>query len=204
MKTLFQIVLIIIIGVLTWLLYDGIMIPIRFEKEKAIRYAAVIHKLKDIRTAQIAYKDQNGKFTGSFDTLIDFLKNGKMKVVKSIGQIDEDLLATMTEAEAVKKKLIIRDTVLVPIADTLFKKGYCFDSLRYIPFTNGVQFKLGAGTILTGSKVKVRVFEASALNTDILHGLNQQLIINLNDGAKFPGLRVGSLEEPNNNAGNWE
>jgi hypothetical protein len=58
--------------------------------------------------------------------------------------------------------------------------------------------------VLTGSKVKVKVFEATALNIEILHGLDKQSIINLNDLAKFPGLKVGSLEEAVNNAGNWE
>ncbi|HOG20367.1 MAG TPA: hypothetical protein PKW37_08000 [Salinivirgaceae bacterium] len=50
----------------------------------------------------------------------------------------------------------------------------------------------------------VNVFESSALNNDILRGLDEQLIINLNDGKPYPGLRVGSLTESNNNAGNWE
>lgn len=204
MKTVIQIVLAIIIVVLTYFIYEGVMTPIRFDKEKAIRYAEVIQRLKDIRTAQIVYKDQFGKYTGSFDTLINFVKTGEMKLVKSIGQIDEDSLATMTEAEAVKKGLIIRDTILMAVADTLFPKGYAIDSLRYIPFTEGKEFKMGAGTVLTASKVKVKVFEAKALNVDILHGLDEQLIINLNDTDKFPGLMVGSLEEANNNAGNWE
>ncbi len=204
MKTVIQIVLAIIIVVLTYFIYEGVMTPIRFDKEKAIRYAHVIQRLKDIRTAQIVYKDQFGKYTGSFDTLINFVKTGQMKLVKSIGQIDEDSLSNMTEAEAVKKGLIIRDTILMAVADTLFPKGYAIDSLRYIPFTQNKEFKMGAGTVLTASKVKVKVFEAKAFNVDILHGLDPQLIINLNDTDKFPGLMVGSLEEANNNAGNWE
>ena len=204
MKTVIQIVLAIIIVVLTYFIYEGVMTPIRFDKEKAIRYAHVIQRLKDIRTAQIVYKDQFGKYTGSFDTLLNFVKTGQMKLVKSIGQIDEDSLSNMTEAEAVKKGLIIRDTILMAVADTLFPKGYAIDSLRYIPFTQNKEFKMGAGTVLTASKVKVKVFEAKAFNVDILHGLDPQLIINLNDTDKFPGLMVGSLEEANNNAGNWE
>ena len=41
-----------------------------------------------------------------------------------------------------------------------------------------------------------------------LKGLDDQLRINLNDQRrvqeKYPGLKVGSLTETNNNAGNWE
>ena len=43
---------------------------------------------------------------------------------------------------------------------------------------------------------------------EYLRDMDAQLTYNLIDKAekqgKFPGLRVGSLEEINNNAGNWE
>ena len=48
------------------------------------------------------------------------------------------------------------------------------------------------------------MFEAKAENFVILNGMNEQLIINMNEGKTFPGLRVGSLIEATNNAGNWE
>ena len=42
----------------------------------------------------------------------------------------------------------------------------------------------------------------------LLKGLNNQLRINLDsqceDQGKYKGLQVGSIESPNNNAGNWE
>ena len=54
----------------------------------------------------------------------------------------------------------------------------------------------------------VAVFEASVLYDVYLKGLDRQLIINYNALRKritgFPGMRVGNLVEPNNNAGNWE
>jgi hypothetical protein len=42
-----------------------------------------------------------------------------------------------------------------------------------------------------------------------LYDQNEQLVINLNERMekkqnKFPGVKVGDLQEPNNNAGNWE
>ena len=56
--------------------------------------------------------------------------------------------------------------------------------------------------------VVVPVFEASVTNDIVLHGLNKQLLINLNDEKiqmnKFPGLKVGDIAAANNNAGNWE
>ena len=54
----------------------------------------------------------------------------------------------------------------------------------------------------------MQVFQAQAPNNFILNGLDRQEIINLNDVAnqlkRYPGLRVGSLTEATNNAGNWE
>ena len=67
---------------------------------------------------------------------------------------------------------------------------------------------MAAGELQTGSKVIVQVFEASVTNKVLLAGLNHQEIVNLDDVARqldrFPGLKVGSLKEATNNAGNWE
>ena len=42
----------------------------------------------------------------------------------------------------------------------------------------------------------------------LLKGLDNQLRINLDaereDTGRYPGLKVGSVTAPNNNAGNWE
>lgn len=196
-KYIVQIALGVIAIAITYLIYSGIMKPINFEKEREARYAKVIERLKDIRTAEVAYKSVYQKFTGSFDTLINFVKYDSFPVEFKEGSLDDSI--------AVAKGLVRRDTIYIPVRDSIFPKGYFIDSLRYVPHTVGVQFDLKAGNIVTGSKVTVQVFEANALNFDVLNGMNRQLIINLNDLAKdFKGLRVGSIKEANNNAGNWE
>lgn len=209
MRTAIQAVLVIGILVLAYFLYESIMEPIRFNAERDLRYEKTIKRLKDIRTAEVAFKSEMGHYTGDFDSLISFIKAGNFRVVVKIGSLTDSLLqAGMTEKEALKKGIIKRDTVLMPIKDSLFGKNYIADSMRYVPFTNGKTFKLGVATIETGSKVKVNVFEASVLNNDLLEGMNKQLVINFNDERKtltgFAGLKVGSLEEATNNAGNWE
>lgn len=199
MKTVYQILLVIIIVVLTYFVYESIMAPIRFQKEKDKRYAATIQRLKDVRTAELAYRSRYNKFTGSFDTLINFLKEGQFKVVKQIGSEDDSL--------AVAQGKVYRDTILVNVRDSLFK-SLSVDSLRIVPFSGGEQFQLAAGELETGSKIKVKVFECKALNDIILKGLDRQEIININDLQKklekYPGLQVGSMTEATNNAGNWE
>jgi len=208
MKRIIQVVLAIAMVLLAYLVWESIQTPIRFNKEKDKRYAATIQRLKDIRTAQIAFKDEYGRFTASFDSLIDFVDNGTMKVVKAIGSIPDDLLAQgWTEAIALKEGIITRDTIKIAIKDTLFANDFIAADLRYVPFTENAEFEMATGNILTGS-VNVNVFEAKVHNDILLEGLNRQLVTNLNDRMKtsknFPGVKVGSILEPNNNAGNWE
>lgn len=209
MKTVINIILFLVIVVLSYFLWESIAEPIRFEKAKKVRYDATIQRLKDIRTAEIAYLAVNGKFTGDFDTLINFIKNDSIPVVKAIGSVPD----TLTEEKALEMGIISRDTIKVSTLDSLYDPGFTPDSLRYVPFTNGDQFTLGATVLEIGSKVgsntlKIPVFEAKAPNRVILKGLNNQLRINLDDEMikmdKYPGLKVGSLEQNINNAGNWE
>lgn len=210
MKKLIQIVLIVAALFITFLIYKSVQRPIEFKKAQEERYAVTITKLKDIRKAELAYKDINGKFTGDWDSLINFVKFDSLKLVKKYGMLTDSMIdAGLTEAKALKKGLIIRDTIKVGVLDSLFGKSYPIEKLRYIPVTDTVaEFHLGATVIETGSGIKVPVFEAKAHNNTILKNLDRQLVINMNDqrrtNQKYPGLKVGSLTETNNNAGNWE
>ena len=63
-------------------------------------------------------------------------------------------------------------------------------------------------TIKKVSGVNVPLFEAKMPFKSLLRGLNNQLRINLDaeqeDKGRYKGLMVGSVDAPNNNAGNWE
>ena len=121
---------------------------------------------------------------------------------------DEQLEKGMTEQEAVKKGLIRRDTVWVTAVDTLFGKGYDVDDMRYVPTTDKHEFAMDTATLTSGSGYTVKVFQCGVLYDDYLGDMDKQLVYNLKDKAekmgKYAGLRVGSLTEINNNAGNWE
>lgn len=204
MRKLIQVVLAVLILVLFYLLFESIAKPIRFKKEQTKRYDKTVQRLKDIRTAQLSYKDVYNEFTGSFDTLINFVKYDSFPIVYREGEIPEEMLGKITDKEAIEKGLIIRDTTMISVLDSIFPPKYPIDSLRYIPFSGGKQFSLAQGEVITGSKLKVKVFEAKAPSAYILKGMDRQMIINLNDGKDYKGLKVGSLEEANNAAGNWE
>ena len=210
MKTALNIVFTIIIIVLAWFLLVSIMKPIRFNKEKAARETAIKERLIDIRTAQEAFKSVKGYYTGSFDTLITFLKTDSLPLVFKKGALTDEMIASgiNTEKEAVKKGLISRDTSYIPVRDSIFDKGYPIDQLRFVPGMENTEFKMSASRVMTTSMVLVNVFEAYVLNDVFLGDLDRQLVVNYNDQRTkitgFPGMKVGDVKVPNNNAGNWE
>ena len=208
-KPIIQIIFGIAIIVLAVLIWESIQKPIRFNREKDSREEATINKLKDIRTIQIIYKDKYGSFTGSFDTLINFIKNDSISIPKKdyLPGWDSD---SYSEKQGIRLGLIRIENAYKRVLDSL--KNHLLtsniDALRYIPYTNNSQFIMGAGEVETGSKVKVKVFEVYALYDILLNGMDKQLVINYIDErekiVKFTGLKVGSLKEATNNSGNWE
>lgn len=193
-------------------LYESIMTPIRFNTEKEKRFQETVDELKKIRTAQIAYKNENEKYTPSLDSLKKFVQNGQLTIIKKIGivpdsiylQQDNDIVKA--EKVCLKMGIIKRDTLRIAITDTLFK-NYNIDRFGKVPFTDGYKFEMDTASIPAGG-VNINVFEAKVPNLLLLNGMNKQLILNLDDDAiknnKYPGLKVGSLEENNNNDGNWD
>lgn len=210
MRTIIQILLIIVAIGITYLIYQGIQHPIDFEKTKTDRYDVTIQRLKDIRKAQLAYKDVYGRFTGDWDTLIHFVEYDSVRNVRKVGELTDSMIeAGLTERKALRMGLIIRDTIRNSVKESLFESSFNPKDLKYVPLSDTVaEFMLGSNIITTGSGIKVPVFEAKAHNNVILKGLDRQYVINLNEQSrlneKYPGLKVGSLTETVNNAGNWE
>lgn len=101
-----------------------------------------------------------------------------------------------------------RDTLWVAVTDTIYAPGFNADSLRYVPFGNGAQFEMAIRNDTTKSGAPLHLFQAQTPYETYLGGLNAQELANLKDLqtklGKYCGLRVGDIEQPNNNAGNWE
>ncbi|MCK4361350.1 MAG: hypothetical protein KAV70_06365 [Bacteroidales bacterium] len=197
-NNIIKIVLAIVIITLAYFVYESILEPVRFKKEKNIRELEVIQRLKDIRTSQMIYRAINNKYTASFDTLVEFLHIGEIPIVNIIPD-PEDTTFTKT----------INDTIgYINVGDSLFGKrpNFVIEEIRFIPFTDTIEFEMDAGEIEQG-KVKVNVLEISALYKYFLKGLDNQLIINLikskNEIDRFPGLKLGSMTEASTD-GNWE
>ena len=228
MKTVFNVILGVCALVLAYVCYASIMAPINLEKTKTHRDDAVIARLIDIRKAQVEWRQlHEGKYTADFDSLIDFVKTAKLPFVKKEGSLtDAQLEAGMTEKKAMKliekaKKTgnwkevekeglmnFKRDTMWVSVLDTIFPEGFNPDSLKYVPFGNGQVFEMVTRSDTTKSGAPLNLFQAQTPYETYLSDLDRQLLINLKDVktklGKYCGLRVGDIEQPNNNAGNWE
>ena len=218
-----------LIVLLAWLTVKSVQKPVEFKKEVAARSQVAIQRLKDIRTLQVAFKGENGRFSPTMDSLKMFYESGKMAIVMQIGSMDDSLAVANTEAiKKANKKLkagevlvklqeaykqgtpvVYSVTTQIPVKDTLFnnRPDFCIDSLAYIPFSGGVKTEMESDIKLV-SGVHVPLFEARMPYKALCKGLDNQLRINLDaarrDMNKYEGLQVGSITAPNNNAGNWE
>ena len=214
-----KIVLIVIqvlfaIGVvaLTWWLYNIIATPIQFENEQKEREAVVISRIKDIRNAERQFKSKYQRFTADFDTLINFILTEEMEGERK--KIDEDDSVAMAQARRkFGRKFKNVEKFTYSVKDSMFKHltPEQIKELRYIPYsTNKTEFYLEAGMLTTESKVIIPVVECRAPYKVYLDTVEfRQNVINLiddkvNNFGQYAGLKFGSMEGSNNEAGNWE
>ena len=228
MKVLINSILALCAVGLLYLCYGSIMGPIEFENERDLREKDVIASLINIRDAQVNYRNitMNG-YCDNFDSLIQFVKTAQLPIVKKEGELtDEQLENGLTERKAVEmiekarktnkwnevKKAGLegfsRDTVFVSLKDSIFGADFNPDSLCFVPFGNGAKFELETRVDSTRSGTPLYLFEARTPYEVYLSGINEQELLNLIDKqdklGRYCGLKVGDVEEPNNNAGNWE
>lgn len=211
MKKGFQILLGLVIVALVYVIYNQISTPIKFDNELKSKKAQVIERLKDIRTAQRAFKSKYQRFTGDFDTLAQFILTDTLELERKI--VDEDDSVGLAQLKKAGKKNV--ETFTIAVIDTIFApKTLTPDQvkeLRYVPFTERkVQYILQAGQLTTGSGVVVPVVECRIPYKAFLDTIEyRQEIINLIDNEvnnfnRYAGVKFGSMENANNEAGNWE
>ena len=223
--------------------------PIKFENTRAEREVVVIKHLVDLRTAEVEYHHQKGRFTADLDSLLLFLRTAPKKEVLKEGSLtDKQLEAGLTEHKAIKileeaKKKALkknsfdtpealyafvwandadviknglagfrRDTIELNMLQSLYKGEYDENSIAVIteiPFSEGKLFEMEVNNdYKTSQGIRVPLFEARAPFESYLGDLNKQELVNLIDREQklehYPGLKVGDVFSPNNNAGNWE
>lgn len=139
--------------------YAVIQEELAYYKQKEKVKVAVVQRLKDVRKAQLAYNKEYGKYANSFDSLIYFLKNDQLSLVKRLGSLPDSLpteemameagiIQTMPEGmsdeEVIAAGLIVRDTIQVDVLGFIFneddkkkrKTVFYVDSLPYVPYSD--------------------------------------------------------------------
>jgi len=105
-----------------------------------------------------------------------------------------------------------RDTIMVDMIQALYKGAYTtetIDQIIYIPYTDNIKYEVLTNNGYTTSQgINVPIYEIRAHYNTYLADLNDQERVNLIDKEEklehYPGLKIGSVDAPNNNAGNWE
>ena len=91
---------------------------------------------------------------------------------------------------------------------TLIRAKLLADSLQYVPFSGKERFHLEASFVMGKSGRQIPVMQCGATYDQYLKGLDENAVANLtekaNMGGRFPGLMIGDITQPNENAGNWE
>ena len=231
MKTIIRILLGCAVAFLCFICVNSVTTPIKFEKVRAEREPAVIKNLVALRTAENEFRMQNGRFTTNLDSLILFVKTGtKTEVVKEGALTDKQLEEGLTELKAVRmiqkaqktgnwKEVkeaglegFKRDTISAPLLSSLYKGAYdekTIEEIVYVPYSNGKKYEvLVNDNYSTAQGIRVPLVEVRAAFDIWMADQDAQELVNLNDKEEqlghFAGLRFGNIDEPNNNAGNWE
>ena len=188
-------------------IYDSVSGPIRFNKVKNQRYAKVINRMKDIRTAQIAHKDVTGVYANNFDSLVKFIDEGIFTLTEkrdsSYMEYDRTYRIDML------KEVIVVDTLgYVSVKDSLFKDTDRFRNMAFIPI-EGIEdstFQIKA-EVINKNGYKVPVFEVKIAKNVVLFDQDDDFIKQENetvsvDGVNGPEIILGSLSNVSTN-GNW-
>lgn len=187
--TMIGIIFAVVAVFLTYRNYRSVAEVQEFTEKKRQNDRKVIQGLKDIRTAQLGYRQATGGFTESLDVLRDFVKSGTIPIIRAIGQVPD----TLSEREAFELGIIVRDTIQAPVLDSLFMttgalegRTHPFDPDKFILSpTSGQRYLMAAGNI-TSSGHNVPVFLAKD-PTPMVAG---------------DTLMVGNMEKAST-AGNW-
>ena len=208
MKFIIQIVLWVIIAVLGYLLFHSVYGEVKFNNIKEDRYRMAIKNLRDIRTAELAYKTVTGKYEGDFNKLVRFIDTAKFTLTQRRDSTVLDREQTRRFGVDTYKGIVIVDTLgYKSVKDSIFKGSDRYKTMINIPIEGlDAKYDLQAGTIekTTGT---YPVFEAKVSKETLLWDqnkdlLNQEKQVISVDGVNGTHLTVGSMATINSN-GNW-
>lgn len=192
MKIAINIVLFLVAAALAYVLYQGIAEPIQFRSEWRDREGAVKDQLEKVRDAQIAYKSIVGRYASTFDSLEQTLKTESF-IIKSLSgdpEVDANVVEIITKVSAL---------------DSMTTLGINLDSLRYIPYTNGLVFDMETKVLDEYQNAKnIPVIKVSANVRDYMGPWAKMKYAKYDDAYKPKTAKTefGDLNKPSTN-GNW-
>ena len=163
--------------------------------------------MKDIRTAQIAYKDVKGVYSNNFDSLINFIDEGIFTLVEK--RDSSYLEYDRTYRIDMLREVVVIDTLgYVPVKDSLFQTSERYKKMANIPIEGlrDSMFQIKSD-IINKNGNKVPVFEVKISKNILLFDQDEDLVKQENetisvDGVNGPEIILGSLSNVSTN-GNW-
>ncbi len=205
MKIVIQLVLWVVIGFLGYLVFNSVNGPVKFNKIKKVRYTKAVENLRDIRTAQLAYRTVTGKFEKDPEKLIAFIDTAKFTLTQ---RRDSSFIRfnKILKIDEPKDTVVIDTLGYASVKDSLFKGGNHLSMMK-IPI-EGVDenFEMNAGFI-NKNDLRIAVFEAKVSKDVLLGDLDKDLLAQEKevvsvDGVNGKYLSVGSMNEVMT-SGNW-
>jgi hypothetical protein len=205
LRPIISILLLVLAVFLTWKIYDGIMKPINFDKNKKVIYTEVIKQLKLIRDGQEAHKEVTGKYSSTITGLIQFIDTAQLALTNTSTVVEKVNKGTKWQPIMVDVEKKVTDTIGYEPVLARFN-GRDYKNMAKVPGIDK-EFDIALGSVEKVPGLKVDVFFASIAKTDILKGMDpslvkQELEAITSDEIKGELVSVGSLNEVTT-GGNW-
>lgn len=174
-KTLFKIVLVLVIIVLAIMVMRSILRPEKFRSVYNQRCEVIKEKLITIRDLQAVYKNEYKTYLSDADSLADFSENGMVSIIKNVGDIPEG----MSEKDALAAGLLHKETVEITAKEKVMetdasRKIENFDNLQYVLGVNGPKFNIQTASIASKT-YEIPVYMIVVPLDDILYNMEEAI-----------------------------
>jgi hypothetical protein len=209
-RLILSIVLWAVAVVFSYLIYESIQAPIKFEKIKEGRFKVAVAKFQEIKNIQQSYKSVKGTYTDNMDSIIKFIENDYFVIVerKDSSVVDVERNKQFGIDSGYFKDIVLTKEIgRVRVKDSLYKDSDRYKRLNIVK-VDGItaEIKLETKT-KTINDTKVPLFKASLAKAALLTDLDQILVEKENKTKSVEGIDgdmivLGSLDEVNL-TGNW-
>lgn len=208
MKIVLQLVLWVIIGVLSYLLFNAIYGEVKFNEIKEKRYKMAIENLRDLRVSEMAHKTVTGTYQADFDKLVRFIDTAQFTLTQRRDSTILDVEQTKAFGVDTYKEITIIDTLgFKSVKDSLFGTSDRYKTMINVPIEGAnAKFEIKTGSI-NKSNIDFPVFEIRVAKDVLLFDqdkdfINKEKQVISVDGVNGDALIVGSLDKITTN-GNW-